>query len=279
MIRLIIKVILIIMGALCISYPFIAKAIGYLNQSEAISNYQENVKIYSEEKKKEELEKAENYNEELQKDSYIDISLDNEKTEDNSYLNVLNVGEIMAYINIPKIDANLPIYHGISNDILNAGIGHLESSSLPIGGKGTHCVLTGHTGLANRKMFDDIRELQIGDEFYIYVLDRVLKYQVDNISTVLPEETEAIRITPNEDYVTLVTCTPPVLNTHRLLVRGTRDEDYHYNDNSDNAEKLAINTNKIKEKSYINIAIVSFIVIILFIYMILNFVKYIKRNK
>lgn len=270
----VIKISLIILGILCISYPFIAKAIGYFNQSQAISNYQAYSNTYSNEQKKEEIEKAQQYNDELQKDSYIDVSLGNQTvTEDDSYLNVLNIGEVMAYISIPKIDVNLPIYHGISDEVLNVGVGHLESSSLPVGGAGTHCVLTGHTGLAREKIFDDLKDLKIGDEFYIYVYDSVLKYEVDNINTVLPEDTEAIKIMPDEDYVTLVTCTPPVLNTHRLLVRGTRVKE---NGESEAVEAPVVDTSKIQGKSSINIMILvllGFLVATLIIYIV-----YEKKN-
>ena len=129
---------------------------------------------------------------------------------------------IMGYIEIPKIGVNLPIYHGTSEETLDRGVGHLLGSSLPVGGTGTHCVFTGHSGLAGQKMFSDLDQLELLDVFYLKVLDETLAYSVIEINTVLPEDTSELAINPQGDDVTLVTCTPYGLNTHRLLVRGTR---------------------------------------------------------
>lgn len=139
----------------------------------------------------------------------------------DSQLNVTGDG-IMGYVEIPKISVNLPIYHGTGNDSLERGVGHLLGSSLPVGGESTHCVLTGHSGMATQKMFTDLEQLTIGDVFYLHVLDETLAYQVDNIKTVLPYDTSLLGVTSENDYCTLVTCTPYGVNTHRLLVRGTR---------------------------------------------------------
>lgn len=140
------------------------------------------------------------------------------------YDSQLNIGTdgIMGYVQIPKISVNLPIYHGTGNDSLDRGVGHLLGSSLPVGGKDTHCILTGHSGLATQKMFTDLELLEVNDVFYLNVLGEVLAYQVEEINTVLPHDTSLLGITSGEDYCTLVTCTPYGVNTHRLLVRGTR---------------------------------------------------------
>ena len=140
------------------------------------------------------------------------------------YENQLNIGAdgIMGYVEIPKISVNLPIYHGTGNDSLDRGVGHLLGSSLPVGGEDTHCILTGHSGLATQKMFTDLEQLEVTDVFYLNVLGEVLAYQVEQINTVLPHDTSLLGITSGEDYCTLVTCTPYGVNTHRLLVRGTR---------------------------------------------------------
>lgn len=129
---------------------------------------------------------------------------------------------VMATIEIPCINMNLPIFHGTGEEALQNGAGHLSSSSLPVGGIGTHAVLTGHTGLSSKKLFSDVASLKEGDVFFIHILGDTLAYQVDEINTVLPENTEKLQIDPKQDYVTLVTCTPFGINTHRLLVRGTR---------------------------------------------------------
>ena len=140
------------------------------------------------------------------------------------YDSQLNIGAdgIMGYVEIPKISVNLPIYHGTGNDSLDRGVGHLLGSSLPVGGEDTHCILTGHSGLATQKMFTDLEQLEVNDVFYLNVLGEVLAYQVEEINTVLPHDTSLLGITSGEDYCTLVTCTPYGVNTHRLLVRGTR---------------------------------------------------------
>ena len=140
------------------------------------------------------------------------------------YANLLNIAGngIMGYLVIPQIGAELPIYHGTSDATLEVGVGHLLGSSLPVGGASTHTVLTGHSGMANNKMLSDLDQLEIGDVFYLEVLEETLAYQVDQIKTVLPSDTTYLGITDSADYCTLVTCTPFGVNTHRLLVRGSR---------------------------------------------------------
>ena len=128
----------------------------------------------------------------------------------------------LGYITIPKIDVNLPIYEGTSDDVLLKGVGHLEGSSYPLGGESTHSVLTGHRGLAEAVLFTDLDKLQEGDKFYLHIMDEVLAYQVDQVKVVLPEETDDLTIVQGQDYCTLVTCTPYAINTHRMLVRGIR---------------------------------------------------------
>ena len=123
---------------------------------------------------------------------------------------------------IPKISVNLPIYHGTGNDSLDRGVGHLLGSSLPVGGEDTHCILTGHSGLASQKMFTDLEQLEVADVFYLNVLGETLAYQVEEVNTVLPHDTSLLGIEDGRDICTLVTCTPYGVNTHRLLVRGTR---------------------------------------------------------
>lgn len=145
-------------------------------------------------------------------------------TASNNYVNQLNVGGsgIMGYIEIPKINVDLPIYHGTGSDSLDRGTGHLLGSSLPVGGEGTHTIITGHSGMASQKMFTDLEQLQEGDVFYLRVLDAVLAYEVKAVHTVLPHDTTYLGIVPGQDLCTLVTCTPTGINTHRLLVQGSR---------------------------------------------------------
>ena len=138
------------------------------------------------------------------------------------YAEQLTVGGVMCYIDIPKINVYLPIQHGTDADTLERAVGHVVGTSLPVGGSSTHAVLSAHSGLASSKLFSDIDQLAAGDTFYIHVLGEVLAYQVDNIATVLPTDTSLLQIEDGKDYVTLVTCTPFGVNTHRLLVRGHR---------------------------------------------------------
>lgn len=145
-------------------------------------------------------------------------------TASNNYVNQLNVGGsgIMGYIDIPKINVDLPIYHGTGNDALDRGTGHLLGSSLPVGGDSTHTIITGHSGMASQRMFTDLEQLHEGDVFYLRVLDEILAYEVKAVHTVLPHDTTYLGIVPGQDLCTLVTCTPTGINTHRLLVKGSR---------------------------------------------------------
>lgn len=146
------------------------------------------------------------------------------KTSVVSYEDLLSVTDAIGYLEIPKIGVYMPIYHGIDTEVLEKGIGHMPGTSLPVGGKSTHCVLSGHTGLPAAKILTDLDKMKEGDLFYLHVLGRVLAYKVDQIKVVLPEETDDIKITEGKDYVTLLTCTPYGINTHRLLVRGERTD-------------------------------------------------------
>ena len=141
-----------------------------------------------------------------------------------SKLQSLNTGECLGYIDIPKINVYLPIYEGTSDEVLLQGVGHLKNTSLPIGGKSTNSVLVGHTGITAKTLFDNLMDMNLGDEFYIHILDNVLKYQVIDIKVVLPDNTENIKSVAKADLVTLVTCTPKYINSHRLLVIGERVE-------------------------------------------------------
>ena len=144
----------------------------------------------------------------------------------DDYTQILYVDGLMGSIEIPAINVNLPIFHSTSDAALERGVGHLEGTSFPVGGEGTHAALTAHSGLATARLFSDLEELSNGDLFYIHVLDRQLTYVVDQVLVVYPHEIEHLRIVAGEDFVTLITCVPYTVNTHRLLVRGTRVHDY-----------------------------------------------------
>lgn len=205
------------------SYPTVSNWIAIRQSTMLIGEYQRDVYGLSDEEKEELWEKAAAYNKALigqpVKDPFVQGS--GAQLPEN-YLEILNVTEVMAYIEIPKIDIKLPIYHGVSDAVLDKGAGHMEGTSFPVGGSGTHCLLTGHTGLPDAKLFTDLIKMEISDQFYITVLGKELVYQVDQIEVIEPDDLGSLYTQPGEDYVTLITCTPYGVNSHRLLVRGTR---------------------------------------------------------
>lgn len=206
-------------------YPTVSSYVNEKNGSKVVSNYDaESVRLSNAEKEKM-LEDARAYNKEMLSNiDLIDPFSQGEKSLDARYESLLNIdgSGMMGYIRIPKIKVEIPIYHGTSESVLQAGVGHFWGTSFPVGGESTHTVLTGHRGLPTKTLFTNMDKLVKGDVFYIKVLDETLAYKVDQILTVLPEETEALSIVPGQDYATLVTCTPYAINTHRLLVRGHR---------------------------------------------------------
>jgi len=221
MISNILLVLVMIIGLSLLLYPTVSDYWNSRVQSYAVKHYQDEVAVMDQEKYNEIWDAAIAYNRSLAaRENMYKLEVSNQLT----YHNMLNVGGsgIMGYIEIPAINVNLPIYHGTDSETLDAGIGHLLGTSLPVGGSSTHTVLTAHSGMANQKLFSDLDKLEKGDVFYLRVLDEDLAYQVDDINTVLPHESSLLEIVEDEDYCTLVTCTPFGINTHRLLVRGTR---------------------------------------------------------
>lgn len=222
-IRVIFCVIIFITGLGIASYPFISNMVAQRHASQVVKDYETNVEEMDEEKIDAMKEAAKKYNEQLS--NVVSVDDENENNEQGeSYADLLNIGESLGYITIPKIDVNLPIYNGTSQDVLSKGVGHMEQSSYPLGGESTHCVLTGHRGLPSAVLFTDLDKLEIGDEFYLHVLDEILAYKVDQIKVVEPNESGDLEIIEGKDYCTLVTCTPYAINSHRLLVRGERTE-------------------------------------------------------
>ena len=209
-------------------YPWISN---FVNQHQAditVDNYKKKEKSLSEEQKEEMWKKAQMYNADLAKNQ---VELTDPFVESKSaiksgliYNNLLNIDKsgMMCYLEIPCINVNLPVFHGTAASTLERGIGHLEGSSLPVGGKSTHAVLTGHTGLNNAKLFTDLTEVKEGDLFFLHTLGKDLAYRVIEIEVVLPEETQDLLIRKGKDLVTLITCTPYGVNSHRLFVTGIR---------------------------------------------------------
>lgn len=247
-ILLIIAIIFIIVGTGIFLYPSISNYFAEKNHVEAIRNYDKMVVKIGEDSLKKEREKAQTYNENLSGDPVHDpFVLGSGYALPENYKEVLNISGdgIMGYIQIPKISVDLPIYHGTSEEVLEKGVGHIQNTSVPIGGNSTHSVLTGHTGLPNAELFTRLDELIVGDIFYIHVLNYILTYKVYEIKVVLPDNIDELRITSGEDLVTLVTCTPYGVNSHRLLVKAERVEYEDYTENNGNTTEVSNNSNTI----------------------------------
>ena len=261
-------------------YPLIFNQYNQQHQSQIHTAYQEQVEQMEDADILIARTMATAYNEALKpgvqdRDAYSRNALLAAAQDYDSQLDITGSG-IMGYVRIPKISVTLPIYHGTDSNTLSAGIGHLLGSSLPIGGESTHTVLTAHSGMASQKMFSDLDQLGEGDVFYLEVLDEVLAYQVDAINTVLPHDTTYLGITTGEDYCTLVTCTPFGVNTHRLLVRGSRIlyEEAEEMVSSVSSEEAAAST---WEEKYIN-GILTGLCIVGIIGIIVVTVWYIRRR-
>lgn len=214
---------MLLAGLSLLLYPTVSNYWNSFRQTRAIASYEENVAVLDSRQYEEIWSAAQQYNRSLLlRDDGFALS-DAQKAAYEQQLDVSGQG-IMGYLEIPKIDVSLPIYHGTEESILQVAAGHLEWSSLPVGGKSTHCVLSGHRGLPSARLFTDLDRLAEGDIFILKVLDETLTYEVDQILIVEPQEIDALTIAEGEDYCTLMTCTPYGINTHRLLVRGRRIE-------------------------------------------------------
>ena len=216
----------ILLGVGIFLYPFISNFFAELNQNKVIDIYKATVEDTSKEEIEAEWEEAKIYNENLSGDPVHDpFVVGSGYAVPDNYDEVLNLDEAMCYVEIPKLSFKLPVYHGTSEEVLRKGVGHLEMTALPIGGKNRRTVLTGHRGLPRAELFTRLDEMELGDEIDIHVLGEIHAYKVIDIETVEPERLQDLTITPNgKDLVTLVTCTPYGVNSHRLLVTGERTE-------------------------------------------------------
>ena len=219
----ILLVLVLILGLGILLYPSVSDYWNSFHQTQAIASYIEQIESVDPTDYEREWERAREYNEEL-------LSLPNrflpDEAQSATYDALLNLtgSGIMGYIEIPKINCSLPVYHGTNESVLQIAVGHIEGTSLPTGDPGTHAVLSGHRGLPSAKLFTDLDQMEEGDQFVIRVMNQIMTYEIDQILIVLPEEMDALAIDPVEDYCTLVTCTPYGINSHRLLVRGRRTE-------------------------------------------------------
>lgn len=222
---LLLIIVLVSAGIGCILYPDMVYLLASQKQGQVIQDYQMTAEEMNQERMEEAYQKAISYNERRINPIIGDPFSEDIQEESADYTEILNVNGTMGVIEIPKIKVNLPIYHGTSESVLSRGVGHLKNTALPVGGTGTHAVLTGHRGYAGAKLFTDLDQLVMGDRFYLHVLDKTLTYEVDQILVVTPDQTEALKPVEGEDFVTLLTCTPYQINSHRLLVRGKRVEE------------------------------------------------------
>ncbi len=220
-------IILVFVAGVCVLiYPLVSSVVNNVVSRSNAKDYTGIVKQQSSQETQEMLIGAQKYNNSLTGNLIITDPFDEEAYEKigSGYEQALNVdgNGLIGYLEIPKINVYLPINHGTTSEVLDKSAGHLQNTSLPVGGESTHSVISAHSAYPSQTFFDYLPDLKVGDEFFVHVLDRNLKYEVDQIKTVLPEQTEDFRIVRGEDHVTLVTCTPYSINTHRLLVRGKR---------------------------------------------------------
>ena len=262
-----------IVGLALLLYPSFSDYWNSIHQSRAIADYAEKVKTMDGQKYDKIWQEASEYNSKLNNRNNLFSLSDEERAVYSSTLDIGGTG-IMGYIEIPAISVRLPIYHGVDDGILEIGIGHIEWSSLPVGGENSHCVISGHRGLASSTLFTNIDKLKEGDLFMLRVLDEVLSYRVDLISIVEPEDTEKLMPQKGKDLCTLVTCTPYGVNTHRLLVRGHRVE-------TKEAETVFITSDALQTDPLIVAAVIAFpaILIIFTVIMIPKGKSHTKQKK
>ena len=222
-----IRVLVILLGIGILIYPSLSQYLAEKNGSQATASYDETIRQMEDEQIAQLLAQVQEYNQQLAGMTGGGAPLTDENGEPitlDSYWDLLDIdgNGMMGYISIPRLNTTIPIYHGTKENVLQVGVGHLQNTSLPVGGASTHAAVSGHRGLPTYSLFTDLDRMKIGDQFFIKVLNQTMCYTVDQILTVLPDEMDALAITPGQDYVTLITCTPYGINSHRLLVRGVR---------------------------------------------------------
>ena len=276
---------LFLIGLGIFAYPAVSDQWNAYRQNRLISTYEEVVSKLEPEDYSREWDAAHAFNDaRFQNDFTVDAFDGREEDmKETEYWKVLNAAGngVMGYLTIPKIDVRLSIYHGTADDILQTGIGHVSGTKLPIGGGGTHCVLAAHRGLPSARLFTDLDQMEPGDQFYIHILDEVLAYQVDDILPMIDKDdldalTGAMQIVPGEDYVTLLTCTPYGVNSHRLLVRGSRTA---YNGEDEAEEKTPVGNMVESIQSYYMLYLVLILAMIVLMGMIIMAGKGTGRKK
>ena len=267
------------------AYPAVSDQWNAYRQSKLISTYEEVMSELEPEDYSREWGTARAFNDAIAQNDFAGDAFGSGDTdiEDTEYWKVLNAAEngVMGYLSIPKIDVRLSVYHGTADDILQTGIGHVSGTKLPIGGDGTHSVLAAHRGLPSAKLFTDLDQMEPGDRFYIHILDEVFAYEVDQILPMIDKDdldalTGAMQVVPGEDYVTLLTCTPYGVNSHRLLVRGSRTA---YNGEEEAEEKTPVGNMVESVQSYYMLYLVLILAMILLMGIFIMTGKGVRRKK
>lgn len=226
--RRIVAFLIILTGVIMFNYPTLATLVNNIFAYREVGSYEASVDELTEEQIRYEIDMALAYNQSLPMsfpaDPFTETNINKFEGTEFETFDMVQDGAVIGYIEIPSIDIYQPIYYGTSDEVLDKGLGVVENSSLPVGGPGTHSVISAHSGLASRKLFTDLDKVEKGELFFVHVLDRNMAYRVDQIKVVLPENADDLRIQRDKDYITLLTCTPFGVNDHRLLVRGVRTE-------------------------------------------------------
>lgn len=259
-----------ITGLSLLLYPTVSNYWNAQHQTQAVVDYTERIEKMDDSEKLNEIGRAEDYNSMLIDNGRRFSPNKEEKENYNSILSVDDNG-MMGYITVPELRLKLAIYHGVDESVLQVGIGHIEGSSLPVGGDSTHCVISGHRGLPSAKLFTDIDKLVVGDVFMLHVYDEMLTYEIDQILIVEPEDYSALAIEEGKDYCTLITCTPYGINTHRLLVRGHRAENKAI-------DGTRVTSDAIKVNKYLVIAGISILLLMMY-YLLVLIVKLYKKKR
>lgn len=270
-------ILMIIVGLGIILYPIISNQVYQKYYQDVIGNYERTVTKQKNSQNEKLIEEAREYNHSLTSTNIVDAFQNPNRESSSEYMSILNVNDkgMIGYISIPKIDVRIPIYHGTSSNVLQKGVGHLEGSSFPVGGENTHAILSAHRGLPSSRLFTDLNQLKAGDIFYIYILDQVFAYQVDQTLVTEPSETEALKIVDGKDYVTLVTCTPYAINTHRLLVRGERID---YNRDVEKQTQIDMSLSTADVILYVGLTI-AVVLIIVAVIMLIHYKKKKGKNR
>ena len=263
-------ILIFVIALLVTIYPIVSNYLAERSQTKVYADYSETIEKYGDKRLNEEKQKA--------------ISYNDKQISEDIYENVLNIGGdgIMGYVKIPQIDVVLPIYHGTTAEVLEKGVGHLFGSSLPVGGNGTHCVLTGHSGMSGQKMFSDLDCLKKGDIFYIDVLDETLEYRIEDVYVIEPSDTKSLRVDTAKDVCSLITCTPFGVNSHRLVVRGIRLGNCEVLAQSENCEDFAQNKKRAIstwEREYLKGILYGAVMAVCIILSLYLYKKIKKRNK